>query len=90
MHPPEVVLHEVECHGCGVVSIFFENAFVGGVKRRTVVGANCRRDAALRVSRVAFGRVGLRQNQDPAHRGERDRRTESCDAAANDDEVEEV
>jgi len=34
MHPPEVVIHKVECHGCGVVLGFFEKAFVRRVNRR--------------------------------------------------------
>jgi hypothetical protein len=34
MDAPEVVVHEVECHGCGVVLDLFENGFVRRVKRR--------------------------------------------------------
>ena len=34
MHPAEVVIHEVECHGCCVAFDPLENAFVRRVNRR--------------------------------------------------------
>ena len=57
------------------------------MQRRRVVFAERRRDAALRVSGVALGRPGLGQDEDAAG-GEADCCAQSCDAAANDDEID--
>ena len=63
---------------------------VGRVQRRAVVVADGRGDAALRVAGVALGRIGLGQDEHAAGRRERDRRAQAGDAAADDDEVDEV
>ena len=41
MHPPQVVIHEVEWHGCGVVLDLFKNAFVRRAKRRINIRIPC-------------------------------------------------
>ena len=52
-----------------------------------IVRADRRRNAALRVLGVAFGRVGFRDDDDVAGRRQLNRRAEPGDAAADDDEV---
>ena len=60
---------------------------VGRVQLRTVVVADRRGDAALRVAGVALVRIGLRQHGDAPGRRERDGRPQSRDAAADDQEI---
>ncbi|HZW73355.1 MAG TPA: hypothetical protein VFF43_07395, partial [Caldimonas sp.] len=60
---------------------------VGGVQLGTIVIAERDGDASLRVARVAFGGLGLRQNQYAAHRRQRDRGAQAGDAAADDHEI---
>src|SRR5262245_62518413 len=59
-------------------------------KVRTVARTKRRRNAALRVPSVAFGRIRLRENQHAADGRERDRRSQTGDATANDDVVTDV
>src|SRR5262249_57978683 len=58
------------------------------VERGTVVVTQRSGDTALRVAGVALGRFRLRQHDDAAGAGERNRRAQSSDAAADDHEVE--
>ena len=60
---------------------------VGGMQRRAVVGAECRRDSALRVAGVAFRGVCLGQDQRAAGWGERNRGAKPRDATADDEEL---
>ena len=60
---------------------------VAPVQRRTVIGAHRRGDAALRVAGVALGGRGLGEHEDAAARRQRDRRAQSRDAAADDQEI---
>src|SRR5439155_18587450 len=63
---------------------------VRGVKSRTVTGSDSAPNASLRVAGIAFGRFGFRQNQDAASRREGNRRAQTRDAAADDDEIVDV
>jgi len=54
---------------------------------RRVVGAQRGGNAALRIPGIALGRPGLGQDEDTAG-GEADCCAQSCDAAANDDEID--
>jgi hypothetical protein len=54
---------------------------------RRVVGAQRGGNAALRIPGIALGRPGLGQDEDAAG-GEADCCAQSCDAAANDDEID--
>ena len=63
---------------------------VDGVDRMqagSVAGPHGRGNAALRVPGIALGRPGLGQDEDAAG-GEADCCAQSCDAAANDDEID--
>src|SRR5262245_65615853 len=60
------------------------------MKVRTVARTKRRRNAALCVPSVAFGRIRLRENQHAADGRERDRRSQTGDATANDDVVTDV
>ena len=57
------------------------------MQRRRVVVADGRRDAALRVAGVALGRFGLGQDEHAARGRQTDRRSQSRDAAADDEEI---
>src|SRR5207245_6558668 len=59
----------------------------GGRPRGTVIVTEGGRDASLRVSRVALGRGRLGEDQDAPGSGERDRGTETGNAAADDEKV---
>ena len=60
---------------------------VGGMKVGAVVGADGRRNAALRVAGVALVGIRLGEDDDATGRRERARGAQAGDAAANDEEV---
>jgi 3-dehydroquinate synthase len=76
-----------DAHRCFVAQAIAGTDCVGGVQRRTVAGADGCRNTALRVARVALGRIGFRENQYAAFRRKRDGGAETGDAAADYDEV---
>jgi hypothetical protein len=65
MHPPEVVIHEVECHGCGVILDPFENAFVRRVKRRIGVDGSTRERIAVVAALGAERLAAVTRHDDP-------------------------
>ena len=60
---------------------------IARVQIRRVVIAHRRGDAALRVAGVALARIGLGQQDDAADIGQRDRRAQTGDPAADHEEV---
>ena len=60
---------------------------IAGVQGGRIVRTNRRGDAALRVFRIAFARIGLRDDHDIAGGRQLNRRAQARDAAADDDEV---
>ena len=70
-------------HGTLVAQPVARSQRVLGVQLRRVVRANGGGDAPLGVSGVAFSRIGLGENDDTADIGQRDRRAQAGDAAAD-------
>ena len=60
---------------------------VGRVERRRIVGPNSCGDSALRILRVAFTRIGFRNDDDVAVRRQFRGRAQTGDATADDDEI---
>ncbi len=88
-HVPRAFLDE-HAHGRLVAQSVAGANRVASMERGAVVGTDRGGNAALRVAGVALGRVGLGQNQHAAGWRERNRGAQSGDAAADDDEVEDV
>src|SRR5262245_45073600 len=63
---------------------------VGSVKRRTVIVADRRRNAALRITRIAFGGLGFGEDRDAARACKTDCSSQAGNPTANDEEVRAV
>src|SRR6185503_9581847 len=94
LHAPREQLDDVfralaheHVHRLGIAQPVAGGDRVARVQRRRVVGTERRRDAALRVAGVALAGVRLREHDDVAGLGERQRGTQARDAAADDEEV---
>ena len=80
-------LADEHVNGLGKTEAVAGGERIARVEIRRVVGADRRGDAALRVSGVALARIGFGQEHDAAGVGQRDRRAQAGDPAADHEEI---